>query len=76
MCIFSLLFGGEVLKYICKSVVRNRNKIFAHHFPPNHIGNRLEIAMISRRLSFFAFYKTWLLQKESRKSENYSAKKN
>ena len=43
---FSLLFCAGVIKYTCKSVVgihAKPNKK-AHHFPPYHIGNRLEIA--------------------------------
>ena len=31
-----------MIKYTCKSVVDNRLHKTAHHFPPYHIGNRLE----------------------------------
>ena len=40
---FYLLFLRRMIKYTCKSVEETETK-FAHHFPPYHIGSRLEVA--------------------------------
>ena len=40
--LFTLLFYLRMIKYTRKSVEESETK-FAHHFPPYHIGNRLEI---------------------------------
>ena len=50
---FSLLFYSDMLKYTCKSVGDNRERKFAHHFPPYHIGNRLGVARFQGGYRFF-----------------------